>query len=173
MRYVSERKVFPDMRLVQRGKDRRFPKLNEHFSYYDILCDGSTEKMMQSFTQNRWVFPMTLYFESTSIDKEVIFSSPLPIKEMRSIKKSMYITSTGWQREYIPAYVLQIENESMLKKAFTELFYLAEQNFLFALTNEPSLFYQGYSVTTTSDTIEILTADYDGQGAVFITMKEG
>lgn len=159
------------MRLVQRDKDRRFPKLNEHFSYYDILYDGRTEKMMQSFAQNRWIFPMTLYFESTSIDKEVIFSLPLPIKEMRSIKKSMYVTTTGWQREYIPAYVLQIENESILKLAFEELFYVAEQNFLFALTNEPSLFYQGYRVTTTSNTVEIITTDYDGQGAVFITMK--
>ena len=95
------------MQLVQRDEDKRFPKLNEHFSYYDIVCDGSTEKMMQSFAQNRWAFPMTLYFESTSIDKEVIFSSPLPIKEIRSIKKSMYVTATGWQREYIPAYKLK------------------------------------------------------------------
>lgn len=161
--------MVPDMRFVQREKDRRFPKFNERFSYYDILCDGRTEKMMQSFAQNRWAFPMTLYFESTSADQEVIFSAPLPVKEMRSINKNIYVTSTGWQREYIPAYVLQIENESMLKKAFAELFYVAEQNFLFALTNEPSLFYQGYSVTTMSDTVEIITADYDGQGAVFIT----
>lgn len=160
------------MQLVQRDEDKRFPKLNEHFSYYDIVCDGSTEKMMQSFAQNRWAFPMTLYFESTSIDKEVIFSSPLPIKEIRSIKKSMYVTATGWQREYIPAYMLQIENESILKLAFEELFYVAEQNYLFALTNEPSLFYQGYRLTTTSNTVEIITADYDGQGAVFITRKE-
>ena len=84
----------------------------------------------------------------------------------------MYVTATGWQREYIPAYMLQIENESILKLAFEELFYVAEQNYLFALTNEPSLFYQGYRLTTTSNTVEIITADYDGQGAVFITRKE-
>ncbi|MCT6926183.1 hypothetical protein [Metasolibacillus sp.] len=56
-----------------------------------------------------------------------------------------------------------------MKEAFHELFYVAEQNFVFALTNEPSLFYKGYNLTTASDTIEIVTADYDGQGVIFMT----
>ena len=156
------------MRRVLRGKDVRFPKLGEHFSVYDIVSDEQTETMAQS----RWTFPMTLYFESTPAEKESVLNVPFPVKEMRSIKKIIYVTLEGWQREYIPAYVLQIEDEMMLKQALEQLFYVAEQNFLFAITNEPSLFYKGYSLTTTSDTVEILTADYDGQGAVYMTTNK-
>lgn len=160
------------MRRVLRGKDVRFPKLGEHFSVYDIVCDEQTETVMKTMAQSRWTFPMTLYFESTPAEKESVLNIPLPVKEMRSIKKIMYVTLEGCQREYIPAYVLQIEDEMMLKQALEQLFYVAEQNFLFAITNEPSLFYKGYSLTTTSDTVEILTADYDGQGAVYMTTNK-
>lgn len=165
-------KGITDMKLVRRDKDKRFPKLGEQFCTYDIISEQRTEKLMQVFVKNRWTYPMTLYVESMSADKEAILSVPLPIKEMRSINKIIYVTQAGWQREYIPAYVLQIEDEAMLQEAFNELFYVAEQNFLFALTNEPSLFYHGYHLATTSDTVEILSADYDGQGAIFMTMKE-
>lgn len=160
------------MKLVRRDKDKRFPKLGDRFFTYDIISEQRTEKLMQAFVKNRWTFPLTLYVESTSADKEAILRVPLPIKEMRSINKIIYVTPKGWQREYIPAYMLQIEDEAMLEQAFTELFYVAEQNFLFALSNEPSLIYHGYSLTTTSETVEILSADYDGQGAIFMTMKE-
>ena len=160
------------MKLVRRDKDKRFPKLGDRFFTYDIISEQRTEKLMQAFVKNRWTYPMTLYIESTSADKEAIMSVPLPIKEMHSIKKIIYVTLEGWQREYIPAYVLQIEDEMMLKQALEQLFYVAEQNFLFAITNEPSLFYKGYSLTTTSDTVEILTADYDGQGAVYMTTNK-
>lgn len=165
-------KGITSMKLVRCDKDKRFPKLGEQFCTYDIISEQRTEKLMQAFVKNRWTYPMTLYVESMSADKEAILSVPLPIKEMRSIKKIIYVTPTGWQREYIPAFVLQIEDEAMLKQTFEELFYIAEQNFLFALTNEPSLFYHGYHLATTSDIVEILSADYDGQGAVFMKTKE-
>lgn len=115
---------------------------------------------------------MTLYFESYLDEQDALLNGPLPVKEMSSIKKILHCSTKGWQREYIPAYVLQIDNETMLKQAFEAFFYVAEQNFLFALTNETSLFYKGYSLTTTSNTVEVLIADYDGQGAIFMTTNK-
>lgn len=133
------------MRLVLRDKDVRFPKLGEQISVYDIISEQPTEKLMQAFAQSRWAFPMMLYFESTPDEKDAVLNVPLPVKEMRSIKKIIYVTPEGLQREYIPAYVLQIDNEKMLEQALEELFYVAEQNFLFALANEPSLLQRLFS----------------------------
>lgn len=159
------------MKLVKRSKDQRFPKIDERFFIYDIVSDLHTEQLMKSFAQQRWSFPMTLYMESMESDKEAILSVPLPIKEIRSIHKNLYVTPSGWQREYIPAYVLQIEDENMLELAFQQLFYVAQQNYRFVLSNEPSLYYHGYHLTTKSETVEMISADYDGQGAVLLTMK--
>lgn len=156
------------MQLISRQHDVLWPKLPQ-LSVYDVVDDESTERRMQQFVRNRWSFPMTLYMEAHSSDEETLLNLSLPLQKMRSIKKNLYITNQGWVREYIPAYKLIIEDEEILKEAFHELFYVAEQNFLFALTNESSLFYKGYSLTTTSDTIEIVTADYDGQGVIFMT----
>lgn len=75
----------------------------------------------------------------------------------------------SFHREYVPAFVLQIDNEAMLEQALEEFFYVAEQNLFFALTNEPCLVYKGYHATTTSETVEILLADYDGKAVIFLT----
>lgn len=156
------------MQLISRQHDVRWPKLPQ-LDVYDVVDDEPTEQRMQLFVRNRWSFPMTLYIEAHSSDEEALLKLSLPLQKMCPIKKNLYVTRKGWVREYIPAYKLIIEDEELLKEAFHELFYVAEQNFVFALTNEPSLFYKGYNLTTASDTIEIVTADYDGQGVIFMT----
>lgn len=160
------------MRLIPYKNNIRYLKLNDSFSAYDIVSDQQTEIVIQTFAQNRWAFPMTLYFESYPDEKDAILSAPLPVKEMPFIKKIIHFSTKGFQREYVPAYVLEIDNEKMLEQALEEFFYVAEQNFLFALTNESSLFFKGYNLATTSETVEILIADYDGQGAIFCTGSE-
>lgn len=160
------------MRLVPYKKDVRYLKLGDQFSAYDIVSEEQTEAMIQTFAQSRWSFPMTLYFESYPDEKDAILNVPLPVKRMRSIKKIIHFSTKGFQREYIPAYVSQIDNETMLEQALEEFFYVAGQNFLFALTNEPSLTFKGYHLTTTNEKVEILMADYDGQGAIFITSSK-
>lgn len=160
------------MKLVRRNRDERFPKLSAKFNMYDVVGEEPTELLMQAFAQNRWPFPMTLYIESMSSEQEAILNTPLLIEQIRSINKNLYVTEAGWQREYRLAYTVQIVNETMLVQIFSELFYVAQQNYQFALTNEPNLYYHGYSMTTSSETIEILCADFDGQGAFLLTMKE-
>lgn len=168
LRHLLQRAFSASFTLVKSLKDVRFPKIDARFFTYDLLSEQRTDMVMQSFIKSRWTFPVTLYIECIDDVRAVT----LPVKKIRSIKKMMYVTAQGWQREYIPAYAIQLDDEAMLTEAFAAFFYVAEQNFLFALTNEPSLFYDGYSVTTTSNTVEIITASYDGQGAVLMTMKE-
>lgn len=64
---------------------------------------------------------------------------------------------------------MQIENEAALKQAFREFFYVAEQNHFFALTNERYITYEGEHSTVHIKQAEILTTDYDGQGALLIS----
>ena len=115
---------------------------------------------------------MMLYFEVYPDEKDTILNVPLHVKEVPSIKKVIRFTAEGFHREYLPAFVLQIDNEAMLEQALEAFFYVAEQNLLFALTNEPALSYKGYHVTPTSETVEIVIADYDGQGVIFITTSK-
>lgn len=156
------------MKFVPNKNNVRFLKLDDSFSAYEIVSEQQTPIVMQTFAQSRWTFPMTLYFESYSFEKDEILNAPYPVKEMASIKKIISFSTKGFHREYLPAFVLQIENEAMLEQALEEFFCVAEQNLFFALTNEPYLTYKGYHVTTTSETVEILFADYDGQAAIFL-----
>ncbi|MEK4386193.1 hypothetical protein MKZ25_10335 [Solibacillus sp. FSL W7-1464] len=159
------------MRLVPYKKDMRYLKLGKQFSAYDIVSEEQTEAVMQTFAKNRWAFPMTLYFESYPDEKDAILNTPLPVKEMLSIKKILHFSAKVFQRERIPAFVLQIDNETMLEQALEEFFYVSEQNFLFALTNEQRLIFEGEHLSTNSDKTEILIVDYDGQAAIFITSR--
>ena len=158
-----------NMRLVPYKKAVRYLKLDDRFLAYDIVSEQQTEGIFQTFSQKRWMFPMTLYFESYPDEKDAILNTSLPVEEIPSIKKILHFSIKGFQREPIPRFVIQIDNEMMLKQALEEFFYVAEQNFLFVLTNEQRLLDESEYLTTNSDTMELLIADYDGQGAIFIT----
>ena len=160
------------MKFVPYKTEVRFLKIDDRFTVYDIVSEQQTPIVMQRFAQSRWTFPMLLYFESHPFEKEDILNVPLQVEQIPSKKKMISFSMKGFHREHLLAFVVRIENEAMLEQALAEFFYVAEQNLLFALTNEPCLFYKGYHVTISSQTGEILLADYDGQATIFLTKSK-
>ena len=157
------------MKLTTYNGKMRFLQLDKSFNKYDIISEQEAPVVMQHVAKNRWSFPMTLYFEAYPNEKDEILNAPLPVQQVPSEKRIINFSLKGMRREALPAFMVNIENEALLQKAFVEFFYVAEQNHFFALMNEPCITYKGQDATICSHTVEILLADYDGQGAIFIT----
>lgn len=157
------------MKLRAYNRKMRFLQLDESFNQYDVISELEVPVVMQHFAQNRWSFPMTLYFEAYPFKREDIISAPLPVQQMPSEKRIISLSLKGMRREALQAFMVNIENEAVLQQAFDEFFYVAEQNHFFALTNEPCITYKGEDPIVCTEAAEVLLADYDGQGAIFIT----
>lgn len=156
------------MKLIEYKEKIRFLQLHESFRQYDIVSEMDTPDLMQHVARNRWQFPIMLYFEAYG-EIEEILSAALPVQQVPSEKRIINFSLKGLRREELPAFTIQIEDEEALKEAFTEFFYVAEQNHFFALVNEPCITYEGEHPTVHTKNAEILLADYDGQGAFLIT----
>lgn len=156
------------MKLVDHKGKIRFLQLDESFKQYDIVSEMETPDLMQYVARNRWKFPMTLYFEAYG-ETEEILGTALPVQQVPSENRIITLSLKGVRKVELPAFTVQIENETALKEAFDEFFYVAEQNHFFALANEPCITYEGENPTVYTQNAEILLADYDGQGAFLIT----
>lgn len=160
------------MRLVKMKEKIRFLQLDDSYKQYDVVADQQASELMQQLAQNRWNFPMTLYFEAYGEKDEILATKSVQVQQVPSENKILtFSLKEGIRRAELPAFMVQIEDVVALNMVFQEFFYVAEQNFFFVLTNMPCIKYEGEHPTVQSLDAEIIMADYDGQGALLITNK--
>ena len=156
------------MKFVEHKGKIRFLQLDESFKQYDIVSEMDTPDLMQYVARNRWDFPMTLYFEAYGETEETL-GTVLPVQQITSQKRIINLSLKVVRKVELPAFTVQIENETALKEALAEFFYVAEQNEFFALTNKPCITYDGENPIVYTQNAEILLVEYNGQGAFLIT----
>lgn len=155
------------MKLIETTACTRFVQLTKGYIHYDVVAEQPTKIAMQQLAITRWSFPMYAYFQS--IDE---VATTTWLQRQRASQTYTTISLSGVHKKPIPTYMAQLNDAEALQQLCDDFFYVAEQNFLFVLANEPCLQLEAEPMHMISKSAELLIAYYDGQGATFYTTKE-
>lgn len=157
-----------ELLLDVKGYDVAYAVSGEAHDYVE-----ETSVRMRKFVKQQFVYPFYLHFESyyDTVD-DILAETDLVIK----YKPSGRTVTTQIGRKYfqaeVPAFMVEIRDETDLHEAFEKWFRYAFDNHLWALTQSKSVTYEdGFPRLTLQQNEMILVAEHDACGFTVVTNR--
>ncbi|MER2190705.1 MAG: hypothetical protein ABS951_07065 [Solibacillus sp.] len=154
-------------------------ELKGGYAAYAVAGDAhdyveETSQRLQQLAQTLYSFPFYLYFESDDDSHEwILREGDFDIRYMPSGRT---ITRQSGRNTFhqveVPAFTVAITDEVLLSKAFAFWFDNAFNNYLWAMTQQDTVYYEnGFAAVDLAKDMTILLTEHDAAGFTFVTNR--
>ncbi|WP_096155633.1 hypothetical protein [Bacillus sp. FJAT-45066] len=158
-------------------KDQDWIVIHGDYEQFHIWGDNEdyvedTVVLLQKAATSCFKFPFYIHFEGYEDDAKsvLLMRDQFEIHYQPSGRTVLTMFNGKTYHAEIPAFTITIPNSEVLKKVFTEWFYLAQQNSMWLITQGKNVYYKNKIASIEmSKEPTMLLADHDAQGLCIIT----
>lgn len=168
--------------LLDNPKDKRM-KVTGNYLRFQVWGNAAdyteeTAELMQQMARHCFAFPFYVHVETfgdqESMQEMLAFQKHVKLT-FRSSGKKIWTMQGGMPvHEELPSFSLQVNDAEELKLVFEEWFHMAQQNFLWVVSQGADVQYEDGTIVfdMLKDSV-VLMAEHDGYGFSVITNAEG